>query len=582
MDQGALRRELRLNVAAAGIGALGALMAYLFRSGVTVLQNLLFFQALDPLARPLFQHGLGIWVVALPVLGAIGGIAILYLLTGRTEGGSTVAVIEAASLRGGRLSMPASLAQGLGAIVTLGAGGSAGREGPIAVLGGATGSSIAESLGLERKDRRILIACGATGGIAATFNAPIAAVAFAIEAIFLEFRTESFVPIVVASVFGTAVGRILLGDTPTFDLAPGRFALTSPFELLLVIGLGLAAGLFGFAFLELSEGADRWFDDRPLWSRPLIGGAAMGLLGLALPRLLGVGYDTMQAVLDGTLGAPLLGSLALTFALLLVLKPIAVALTLGGGGSGGVFSPTLYAGIMLGGLFGLAAGAVMPSLTSGYQVYAVLGMVAVFTAVSRAALTGIVLSLEFTHTFEIVVPAMLAAVIADVVAWSLHREGLLHTRLEEKGIHLPHDLAPNVLDVVLVEETMSREVETVRADETIREVLDRMIQTGHGGFPVVDDEGDLVGVVTRTDLRERPGDVPLEAPVDRLMTADVVVALPDETVHRVLDRMVDRGIGNMPVVDPDDPTELVGWMTKTDVIEAETADQEDGWDSEPT
>lgn len=574
MDAGALRREVTLNVAAAGVGALGALMAYLFRHGVTVLQNLLFFRAFDPLSRPLFTHGLGVWVVALPILGTVGGIAILYALTGRSEGGSTVAVIEAASLRGGKLSLPASLAQGLGAIVTLGAGGSAGREGPIAVLGGATGSSIAESLGLERKDRRLLIACGATGGIAATFNAPIAAVAFAIEAIFLEFRTESFVPIVVASVFGTAIGRVLLGDTPTFDLAPGRFALTSPVELLLVIGLGLAAGLFGVAFLELAEGADRWFDGRPLWSRPLIGGAAMGMLGLALPQLLGVGYDTMQIVLDGALGTRILGSLALTFAVLLVLKPVAVAVTLGGGGSGGVFSPTLYAGIMLGGLFGLAAGWLMPSLASGYQVYAVLGMVAVFTAVSRAALTGIVLSLEFTHTFEIVVPAMLAAVVADIVAWSLHREGLFQTRLEEKGIHLPQDLAPDVLDVVLVREAMSAEVETIHREETIRDVLDRMIRTGHGGFPVVDDEDRLVGVVTRTDLRERPGDVPLEAPVDRLMTTDVVVALPDETVHRVLDRMVDRGIGNIPVVDPQDPKRLVGWMTKTDVIEAEVV--EDG------
>lgn len=573
MDQGALRRELKLNVAAAGIGALGALMAYLFRSGVTVMQNVLFFQALDPLARPLFDHGLGIWVVLLPIVGATGGIAILYLFTGETEGGSTVAVIEAASLRGGKLPMPASLAQGLGAIVTLGAGGSAGREGPIAVLGGATGSSIAESLGLDRKDRRILIACGATGGIAATFNAPIAAVAFAIEAIFLEFRTESFVPIVVASVFGTAIGRIVLGDTPTFDLAPGGWALTSPFELILVIVLGLAAGLFGFGFLELAEGADRWFDGRPLWSRPLIGGAAMGVLGLALPQLLGVGYDTMQVVLDGALGVHLLGSLALTFALLLVLKPVAVALTLGGGGSGGVFSPTLYTGIMLGGLFGLAAGWLMPSLASGYQVYAVLGMVAVFTAVSRAALTGIVLSLEFTHTFEIVVPAMLAAVVADIVAWSLHREGLFQTRLEEKGIHLPRDLAPDVLDVILVREAMTDEVETIHQEETIRDVLDRMIRTGHGGFPVVDDDGDLVGVVTRTDLRGRPGDVPLEAPVDRLMTTDIVVALPDETVHRILDRMVNHGIGNIPVVDPEDPKALVGWMTKTDVIEAETAEE---------
>lgn len=560
-------------MAAAVVGAVGAAAAFLFRQGVNLVQSGFFFGSLEPVERAFTGHGLGPLVIAVPILGASAAVLLLYLTTRSTRGAGATTLIQATSFRGGTLPLRDALAKAAGAVLTLGTGGSAGREGPILQLGGAGGSALGRLLSLERADRRILIACGAIGGLAATFNAPVAAVVFAIEAIYLEFRTESFVPMVVASVFGTTVGRILLGDTPTFDLQPGAFALSSPLELGPIVVLGVAAGLFGVAFLRISEASHHAFEDMPVWARPLVGGTIMGGIGFAFPQLFGVGYSTMQTVLDGSLAPTVMGSLTLTFLVLLVLKPLAVAVTLGGGGSGGVFSPTLFVGIMLGAVFGLSAGRLVPGLVSSYPVYAVVGMVAVFAAVSRATLTGIILAVEFTHTFEIVVPAMLAAVIADVVAWALHPAGLYETQLREEGVLLPHDLSPNVLDMVLVEEIMSQDVEVLRTDTTVKECLDRVMQTGHGGYPILDDEDKLVGVVTRTDLRNRPEGIELDAPVTEIMTRDVLVARPGETVHKVFDRLVDHEIGHIPVVAPDDPRRVVGWVTKTDVMRAEVADE---------
>jgi CIC family chloride channel protein len=556
-----------VSLAAVVAGLLGGLAAVGFRAVVSLVTTAGFFQQPSPVFRPPLEHHLGLLVVLVPLAGGVAIALLLHFLPGN-GGVGTTEVIEAASLRGGRMPMARTLKGALLAALSLGTGGSAGREGPIVQLGGLAGASVGHPPWFGRQDKRVLVACGAVAALAATFNAPIAAVVFGLEVVLLEFRTQSFVPLVISSVAGTTVGRAVLGNKPTFVLPPGVFALGSPEVLPLYALLGLAAGVLGVVLLALFEAAEAWQPPRvlPAWGVPILGGAALGVLGLVEPRLLGVGYETVNSVFSGELGAPeLLGMLLL----LLALKPLAVVVTLRAGGSGGVFSPTFFEGACFGLLFGMGVLHALPGLGADPASFALVGMAALFAAVSRATLTAIVLVVELTLSFDIVLPVMLACVLADLIAWTRHPGSLYSTKLAAKGKPLPAEFQANVLDVVLVGEVMERDAMPLAASATLRDYLDRSMATGRQAFPLVDVEGRLNGIVTRTDLRTRGGSLTLERPVAALATRDVVVAYPDETVHMAIDKMVARNIGHLPVVDRRDPGRIVGWLTREKVLSVE-------------
>jgi CIC family chloride channel protein len=253
---------------------------------------------------------------------------------------------------------------------------------------------------------------------------------------------------------------------------------------------------------------------------------------------------------------------------LLILKPLAVAITLRSGGSGGVFSPTLFEGSVLGALFGLALQRVLPGLHADPASFALVGMAAVFASVTRATFTAIVLVVELTLSFEVVLPVMLACVIADVVAWTRHPGSLYSDKLAAKGRPIPTEIEPNVLDVVLVGEIMERDAKPLLSSASLREYLDHAMASDRQAFPLVDKDGALTGIVTRTDLR-RSEAMPLERPVAAIATRDVVVAYPDETVHTALSKMVHKDIGHLPVVDRADPRKLVGWLTRAEILRVE-------------
>lgn len=559
-----LWQNLKLNVLAVLVGAAGGFGAILFRWFIYWVGDLAFYHRLSYTYLPPSEHGLGPWVVLLPAAGGLLVGLITRYFAPETKGHGVPEVMAAMATQGGRIRPRVALAKVLASGICIGTGGSAGREGPIVQIGSSLGSAIGQLLRLPTSDLKVLVGCGAAAGIAATFNAPIAGVIFTIELILLEFRTRSFVPLVIASTFATIISRSFLGAQPAFVVPPYQFE--HPVELVLYLVLGLVAAAVGVIEIESLYRTEGLFERLrlPALAKPVLGGLLLGLVGLALPQVFGTGYETVDKILQrgfSEVGLGLLGFLLLLGAA----KVVALSLTLGSGGSGGVFAPSLFVGAAIGGAFGVAVNLLFPGITAPYPAYAMVGMAAVFSAASRATLTSIVMLFEMTRNYEIILPLMFACVVADVVAWLLYRETIYTKKLIRRGILIVPELELNLLRTRLVRDVMQKAVETVWEDTPVRRVQELMVTTGHPSFPVVDGEGRLVGIVTHKEvLRALKGDP--DRPVGEVAIKNVVVAYPDEPLDVVWDRLQRSRVGRLPVVDRADPKRLVGFLSQGDII----------------
>ncbi|MBI2322167.1 MAG: chloride channel protein, partial [Chloroflexi bacterium] len=398
-----------------------------------------------------------------------------------------------------------------------------------------------------------------------TFNAPIGGVFFAVEVILADFAVHSFSMVVLSSVVAAVISRATIGDRPAFGVPP--YTLGQAWELLLAAALGLLAALVAVGFMRALVGCEALFERwrAPAALKPAVGGLCVGALGLAYAELLGPGFSTIQRVLDGhvTLGA----SLALVF-----LKPVATALTLGSGGSGGVFAPSLFIGAVLGSAVGGFAQQVLHLATSPGPAYALLGMAALFAATTRAPVTAIVIIFELTNDYRIILPLMVATAVSVVAAQRLHPESVATMVLARRGIRLPSGLTQNPMDAVRVEEAMTRDFSTVPPDLPLSELATRFSRTGYHGFPVVDRQGRLAGIVTLSDLENAvlQGTPSTDATVRvaDIMTTDLIAAYPDETLHQVLSRAGAAHVGRIPVIERGGPRRLVGVLRRTDIISA--------------
>ncbi|MHB8632781.1 MAG: chloride channel protein [Thermoplasmatota archaeon] len=557
-----------MSLGAVVAGIVGGLAAVAFRGMVNVATNLFFFHKLALSFRSPSENTLGVAVVLVPLVGGVFVTVLARVLPGGDEGASTTEVVEAASPRGKAIQTKPSLSRILIAVITLGAGGSAGREGHIVLAGAMGGTWTSSWRSFGPRERRVLIAAGAAAALGATFNAPLTGLLFTLEVILLEFRTLSFVPLVISSVIGTTVGRAFLGDNPTFQFPHNLFTFSSAWELGLYALLGVLAGGVGLVLLWLYQAAERfplpakW----PAFATPIVGGVLLGAVGLVEPRMFGVGYETVNAIFNNQFGG--IEAALLLLGAILLLKPLAVVITLRSGGAGGVFSPTLFEGSVVGALFGYGVAYAFPSLHANPAAFALVGMVAVFAAVTRATLTSIVLAMEMTHSFGVVVPAMLACVIADLLAWAKHPGSLYTAKLQAKGRPVALDLEPNALDLMLVGEVMDRDPAPVTSTETVKDLVAKSMETGRDAFPIVDEAGRLVGVVTRGDLRNRTrAGESLDRPVAQIMTSELLVTYPDETVHVAISKMLAKKVRHLPVVTRAPESRLVGWITPNEALQ---------------
>lgn len=533
-------------------------------------------QDLPPLTRALI-------IVLAPTVGGLIVGPLLQIFASEARERGVPAVMEAMAERGGVMHPRVAIVETIAAVITLGSGGSAGREGPIVQVGATLGSATGQLFGLGTARLRTLVAGGAAGGIAAIFNAPLAGVFYGTEVLLGEFEARSMSAIVLTAVTASVVIRAIKGNNPAFSVP--SYTLISPWELGLDVILGVLAGMVGVAFIVALYAVEdsAHLIRLPVWAKPGLGGLAVGLLGLAYPLSL-LPYPAIFGPTYVPIGTAVAGQLGLgVLVALLGGKLLATAFTLGSGGSGGVFGPSLFLGAMLGGAFGTVAHALLPGVTAPAGAYALVGMAAVLGAAGHAPITGIMLAFELVNNYQMILPLMVTTVIAFLVARFLIRESIDTLALVRAGIayqtHQPAPHGPGVLRATPVSAVMSRNVATVPPSMSVDDLARRFQQTGHHGFPVVDGEGRLRGIVTLSDL-ERAILAQAAAPslpgtahtvshrVSEIMSTDLAVAYPDETLEEALRTMATLNVGRLPVVESGNPSRMIGLLRRGDLIEA--------------
>lgn len=538
-----------------GIGA--GVGAIVFRYLIQGFTTLFFHMVLPALATVLGSPS----VIILPAAGGLVFGPLIYFFAREAKGHGVPEVMLAVALRGGRIRPAVVVVKALASALCIGSGGSVGREGPIVQIGSAIGSTLGQLFRMSDERLRTLVACGAAGGIAATFNAPIAGVIFALEVILGEFTTRAFGVVVIASVAASVIGRAVFGDVPAFPVPPYRLVAVGEFGLYAL--LGILAALVGVAFIRILY----WFEDRfdavrmPEYLKPVPGGLMLGSLGFFFPQVFGVGYEAMTQALDGAYGLNLLLALV-------PLKIIAVSITIGSGGSGGVFAPSLFIGAMLGTAFGSALQAIFPGAIAPPGAYGLVGMAAVFAGAARAPITAIIILFELTGDYHIILPLMTAVVISTLVSEALSRDTIYTLKLRRRGIDLRAGRDVDLMRSLLVSQAMTPDVLTAPRDLSVAEAAERLERTHQRALVVVDESGKLDGIVTIQDVEQllldnRPG----ERLAD-VASRPVVTAFPDEPLSQAIRRMGVRDLGQLPVVSRADPTSLVGILRRGDIVRA--------------
>lgn len=542
------RRELSENGVLLGfavaIGLLGALGVALFYGVMDGAFSLLYGSMAGRLPGNFFVYR--------PLITAAGLAAAWWIMQrlGRGHDGLNIPDVQlAVARRGGHIPAGPAAARTTASAVTIGTGGSAGAEGPVAVMGATLGSFLGGAFRFEAERVKVLVGAGAAAGISAAFNAPLAGAFFALEQILGSLAVSAFPPVVVASVVAAVVSQSLLGAHPAFDVPLEHGAPLAREVLLLFPLLGVVTGLMGVVFIRAYYGTQGAVERLrlPAWLVPWIGGLAVGSVVLLSGELLvGSGHLALPGAVFARLAWWMLLLLALG-------KILATSLTLSAGGSGGVFTPCLYIGAATGGAFGVAAAQLFPDMVLYPEIYALVGMGAVVVAATDAPLTGILIVFEMTNDYAIVLPLMLTTVVSYLVARHVQRDSLYGVWLRRRGESIALGADQNVLSTLKVSDAFDPDPQVIGEAATVSQLLEHLGRGTQTHFPVVDPELRVVGMIGVNDL----GTIAKEhAHLSHvLLAADVAVPVepvrPDETLFEVTRRMGARGISTLPVADPE-------------------------------
>ncbi len=537
-----------------GIGA--GFGAIFFRWLIAFFQHLFFDQGANVLS---FMGSY--YVILIPVIGGIVVGLLIYFFSPESKGHGVPEVMLAVATEGSMIRPRVAAMKAVISSICIGSGGSVGREGPIVQISSALGSALGQLFQFPEEKKRILIACGAAGGIAATFNAPIAGIFFGLEIILREYGTRYFSSVVLSAVTATVISRTFLGSKPAFAVTP--YELVSSWELFFYVALGLFAALISWIFIKFLYKTEDIFDRMkvPSYIKPAIGGLLLGIIGLYYPQIFGVGYPSIEKTLIGNM-APLL---ILT---LVGLKLIATSLTLGSGGSGGVFAPSLFIGVMLGSSFGSLIHFIFPAMEISPGAYGLVGMAAVFAGAAQAPISAIMILFEMTGDYKIILPLMISCVISTVIIKKFSRDSIYTLKLRRRGIDILKIKYLDLMETIKVSEAMFVHVITIVDTMTVRNAGLMVKSTTHRGFPVLNSEGRLAGVVTQQDINRALNEGKGDELVSEIMIRDLIVCYPEETLKTALEKLGERNIGRIPVVERNDPTHLIGIITRKGIINA--------------
>ncbi len=579
-------RLLLVSLLAGVVGAAAGVAAYALYSLIGLITNLVYFHRISLSLVSLKDNPLGPWVLIVPAIGGlIVGVMAKYG-TPKIKGHGIPEAMEAVLVNRSRIEPRVALLKPVSAAIAIGTGGPFGAEGPIIQTGGALGSLVGQLLRTTAAERKVLLACGAAAGMAATFNTPVAAVVLAIELLLFEFKSRSFIPLVIASTLATAVRMRLLGSGSLFTTSISDFGIPNALPYYVVLGIlcGLAGVLISNMLYWVEELFARLPIDQMFW--PAIGALALGIIGFFVPRVLGVGYDTISDILNARLLLPAL-------LLIMVFKTIALVISLGAGTSGGLLAPMFMGGAALGGAFALIVNQIIPGANLSPAACALVGMAAVFGSSARATFTLIIFAFEITRDYNAILPLMLVCVVADGVALVLMRNTIMTEKLARRGLRIPPDYEADVLQQIDVGSVMDHDPISIPATMRISRLADRIAQgdprlARHQAFPLVDKKGRLVGMITRGDMMQSLTEEPAgERTVLEAGSDEPIVTYPDELLSDAMIKMLRTNVGRLPVVDRHEPTRLIGYLGRGAILQArrkrieEEHLQEDGWLTAP-
>ncbi len=571
-----------ISLLAALVGAIAGVVAFLLYHLIGLFTNLAFYHEWSFRFRSPAENHMGLWVLVIPV---IGGVVIGFMAkygSPKIKGHGIPEAMEAVLTSRSRIEAKVAILKPISAAIAIGTGGPFGAEGPIIQTGGALGSMIGQIVSTTAAERKVLLACGAGAGMAATFNTPIAGVILAIELLLFEFRGRSFVPLVIATTIATSIRQVLLGSGTMFHVSSMTFGIPGAIPYYLV--LGALCGVIAIGFTKALYFVEDGFDRLPvpeLW-HPAIGAFALGIIGFFVPRVLGVGYDTLSDILNNALALKIL-------LLVAVCKSLAMILSLGAGTSGGLLAPMFISSAAMGGAFAVGVNHLIPGANLSPGACALVAMAAVFGSASRATFAFIVFAFEIVHDYNAVLPLMLVSVIADAISMRYLPASIMTEKLARRGLNTHQEYEINSLKQLRVRDVMVHDVATVRPEETVLAAAERFTAgdqkfSRHHALPIVDAQGRLEGIVTQGDLlralEQNPagGTTVLDAG-----TASLIVAYPEESVFDAVTKMLDNNIGRLPVVDRQDPKKLVGYINRANVMSSwrghlhEESVREHGW-----
>ena len=571
-----------MSLLAALIGILAGLVAYALYDLIGLFTNLAYYHEWSFHFRSPEHTAIGPWIIVTPVVGALIIGFLAKYGSEKIKGHGIPEAMEAVLTARSRIEAKVAILKPLSAAIAIGTGGPFGAEGPIIQTGGAMGSLVGQFLSTTASERKVLLACGAGAGMAATFNTPIAGVILAIELLLFEFRSRSFIPLVIACTLATSVRSVLLGQRSMFSMGNVNFDVLHglPFYLL----LGVLSGIAAIVFTKVLYWVEDLFDRLPiddLW-HPAIGALGLGIIGFFVPRVLGVGYDTISDILNNNLALKIL-------LLVAVCKALAMVISLGSGTSGGLLAPMFMSSAALGGSFAIVMNLIFPSLHLSPGAYALVAMAAVFGSASRATFAFIVFAFEITRDYNAILPLMLACVVADIIALRYLPNSIMTEKLARRGLRVPDQFEVSAMKVSRVGEVMRTDVQPIPADMTVAALAEKMGQGEPGynltqGLPITSAEGKLVGIVTQGDLLRALDKNPRgTTSVLDAGSAKVIVAYADESVHDAMMRMLDHDIGRLPVVSREDPQKMVGYFNRASLLGAwsrqaeEEGVRESGW-----
>lgn len=552
---------LPITALATGIGIFSASVALALLRLIGIFTNLFFFQRWGTALVSPAGNRLGWLEVFVPMIGGlIIGLMARYG-SERIRGHGIPEAIEAILLKGGQVEPRVAFLKPISSAISIGSGGPFGAEGPIIMTGGAFGSMIAQFFHLTSLERRTLLVAGAAGGMSATFASPLAAVLLSVELLLFEWKPRSLIPVAMASAAAAATRRYIIGMGPLFPTPP-HAAFLGPEGLLGCILVGILAGALSALLTLAVYAAEDAFLKLPLdwmwW--PIIGGFVIGVGGLIFPQALGVGYETIGALLQGHV-------LLTAIAGVLLVKSIIWAVSLGSGTSGGVLAPLLMMGGALGGLLS----SFLPSEGMGF--WPLIAMGAILGGTMRSPFTGVVFAVELTHDMNVILPLLLASVVAHASTVLTLRRSILTEKVARRGYHLSREYAVDPLEIIFVREVMRSNIAAIPAETPVAELAkslhDAQSPRRQRLYPVVDGDQKLIGVVPRHELQRllQSGN---GQGLQEVVRQDAQVAYPDEPLRVVVYRMAESGLTRFPVVERDGSKKLVGMVSLDDLLKART------------